>query len=40
MKPEFESDLIGVLRQYLQRARADVAQTHYPNVDVSHEPAS
>jgi hypothetical protein len=40
MKPELESDLIGVLRQNLQSARTDVAQTHYPYSYVAHEFAS
>jgi hypothetical protein len=40
MKPKLESDLIGVLRQNLQRARADVAQTHYSYVHIAHRLAS
>jgi hypothetical protein len=40
MKPELESDMIGVLRQNFERARTDVAQTHYPYVHVAHKPAS
>ena len=40
MKPELESDLIGVLRQNLQRARTDVTQAHYPYVHIAHRPAS
>ena len=40
MKPELESDLIGVLRQNFQSARTDVAQTDYPYVHVAHKRAS
>jgi hypothetical protein len=39
MEPELESDLIGGLGKNLQRARTDVAQTHYPNVYIAHRPA-
>jgi hypothetical protein len=40
MEPGLESDLVGGLRENLQRARADVAQAHDPNVYIAHRPAS